>query len=573
MARHIFDLQPGVLFGEISPSDKRGAYVVNLSSTSSVEALAVLIDAVEQLAGATTPADVGRVVRTAARQLTGADGITVVMREGAKVRYIDEDAIAPLWKGQAFPIESCVSGWAMLNRQTVSIGDIRHDPRVSIPLYEPTFVRSMIMAPVRPEDPIAAIGAYWAAPDAPTPKAVAVLEMIARAARVALENVRLQASLNEALTLAQAASRAKSDFLANMSHEIRTPLNGMVGAVEGLAHTGLSSEQTALLDLLKDSSADLEQALGDILDFAGMDEGTTALDRSPLHLGDLVRETAGHFQRRFADKGLALHVRLAATAETWVTGDRARLRQVISHLLANALKFTDAGEASVTVTREADGFHIAVSDTGRGFDMTQSERLFDHFEQADASSTRPVGGAGLGLAIGRRLAAMMGGRLEARSRPGEGSTFTLVVPLLDCDAPADTEQVDVSLDRPLRILVVDDHPTNRKVAELILAQVGAQVASAGGGAEACDLFAEGRYDAILMDVQMPGMDGLTATRRIREMEAARRQARTPILMLTANALPEHVEASRAAGADQHLTKPIQPASLFAALREATARAA
>ncbi|MET0336825.1 MAG: ATP-binding protein, partial [Caulobacter sp.] len=408
---------------------------MNPSGAASVEALAILIDAVEQLAGATTPADVGRVVRTAARQLTGADGITVVMREGSKVRYIDEDAIAPLWKGQAFPIENCISGWAMLNRQSVSISDIRQDPRVPIPLYEPTFVRSLIMAPVRPEDPIAAIGAYWAQPGAPTPKAVAVLEMIARAARVALENVRLQASLNDALTLAHAASRAKSEFLANMSHEIRTPLNGMVGAVEGLALTGMSSEQTALLDLLKDSSADLEQALGDILDFAGMEEGTTALDRAPLRLGDLVRETADLFERRFVEKSLAFHVRVAEAAETWATGDRVRLRQVISHLLANAAKFTDAGEVSIEATRAADGFHIVVSDTGRGFDMTHSERLFDHFEQLDASSTRTVGGAGLGLAIGRRLATMMGGRLEAKSRLGEGSTFTLVVPLPACDAP------------------------------------------------------------------------------------------------------------------------------------------
>ncbi|MET0337858.1 MAG: response regulator, partial [Caulobacter sp.] len=183
-------------------------------------------------------------------------------------------------------------------------------------------------------------------------------------------------------------------------------------------------------------------------------------------------------------------------------------------------------------------------------------------------------GAGLGLAIGRRLATMMGGRLEAKSRLGEGSTFTLVVPLPACDAPASSGRSDEGgLARPLRILVVDDHPTNRKVAELLLAQVGAQVSSAEGGAEACALFADDRFDAILMDVQMPGMDGLTATRRIRAMEAERSQSRTPILMLTACALPEHVEASRAAGADQHLTKPIQPASLFAALREATARAA
>ncbi|WP_269715436.1 response regulator [Caulobacter sp. NIBR2454] len=549
------------------------------NTTTSIDTLAVLIDAVEQLAGATTPADVGRILRVAARELTGADGITVVMREGPKVRYIDEDAIAPLWKGQAFPIDECISGWAMMNRQSVSISDIHADPRIPIALYEPTFVRSMIMVPVRPDDPIAALGAYWAKADTPTPKALAVLEMIARAARVALENVRLQASLNEALTLAQAASRAKSEFLANMSHEIRTPLNGMVGAMEGLSRTVLSGDQAALLDLLRESGDDLEHALGDILDFARLEEGDSPLEPAPLRLGDVIRDTVRLFERRIQTKRLRLNLRIATTAEVWVMGDRARVRQALSHLLANAVKFTDLGEITISAMATAEGIQIAVSDTGCGFDMADSERLFGRFEQADASITRAFGGAGLGLAIGRRLALLMGGRLEACSQPGEGSTFTLTLDLPACAAPEKVEDAgaghdgDSAMDRPLRILVVDDHPTNRKVAELILAQIGAEVTSAEGGAEACQMFATGKFDAVLMDVQMPGMDGLTATRLIRELETARRQARTPILMLTASALPEHVEASRAAGADQHLTKPIQPASLFAALREATAKAA
>lgn len=197
--------------------------------------LDTLMGAVEKLSGATDEAQVAAIVRGAARKLTGADGISVVLKKGDRVHYVDEDAVGPLWKGQDFPQEACISGWAIMNKQTVVIEDITGDPRIPLAAYQPTFVKSLAMAPVGLPEPIAAIGAYWATMRRPTDDEVSALETMARAASVALENVRLRRELSQALEEAQSSERAKSAFLANMSKEIRTPLNGLATMVELLA--------------------------------------------------------------------------------------------------------------------------------------------------------------------------------------------------------------------------------------------------------------------------------------------------------------------------------------------------
>lgn len=537
----------------------------------SAVALATLIAAVEALSAAATPEDVGRIVRTAARRLTGADGVAVVLRQGDDVRYIDEDAVAPLWKGGVFPADRCISGWAILNRQTVVIADVFADPRIPADLYAPTFVKSLAVAPVRPSDPLAAVVAYWDRVREPTGREVAALETIARATAVALENVRLRVSLQDALFEAEASSRAKLNFLTNISHEVRTPLNGLVGSVGLLAQTSLSTGQAELIEVMKASGSDLEHVLTDVLDFARMQSDETHVEPQPFHLGELAREVGRLFEMRLLAKSVAFRVEVAAPADRVVSGDRLRIKQILIALMDNALKFTRSGEVVLSADQGdgAESYSLQVADTGVGFAPEDSELIFGRFVQGDSSLTRAYGGTGLGLAISRRLAEVLDGKLTAMPRTEGGAVFTLVLPLAPFEAQDEPERAE-SLplgERRIRVLIVDDHPVNRKVAELMLSQAGAEISMAVNGEEACRAFEKHSFDVVLMDVQMPVMDGITATRTIREMEARRSQTRTPILMLTANTLPEHVNASREAGADRHLAKPIQLDTLFDALQE------
>ncbi len=555
--------------GERNPASRRGQGVGRAH-------ISVLAKAVEDLASADTATDVAAVVRSAARRLTGADGIAIVLDEGDRVRYLDEDAIGPLWKGSAFPSNNCISGWAIRRRRRAIVEDIATDDRIPYELYRRTFVRSLVVTPVGRPKPFAAIGAYWAVRRRPQRAELDALDAIARATAVALENVRLRSALKEALVRAEAASRAKSTFLTNMSHELRTPLNGVVGAAELLAGGDLSSGQLELADVIRRSASDLERALGGILDFARMQSEDSGVERKAFNLADAVRGAAAPYELLCARKGLRLAIALGADQTLQVIGDKSGLTQVLDNLVGNAVKFTERGSIRISVApgEQTDWWAIRVEDTGVGFDASECDRLFGVFEQGDATSTRRAGGAGLGLAICRRLAELMGGRLQAESRPGAGSAFTLLAPLPMARPSSETaaaaggsETVDVELNRPLRVLVVDDHPANRRIVELILAQAGAEAHCAENGAEACRAFEEETFDLVLMDIQMPVMDGISATRQIRAMESRWARQRTPIVMLTANVLPECVEASAAAGADRHLPKPVQPAALFAAMHE------
>jgi len=247
-----------------------------------------------------------------------------------------------------------------------------------------------------------------------------------------------------------------------------------------------------------------------------------------------------------------------------VRGDPNRLRQILSNLISNALKFTEQGRVVVTVDiDDADRCRFVVSDTGRGFDPADADRLFARFEQADGSLTRQHGGLGLGLAICRQLAERMGGVISATAEPDAGAAFTLVLPLALAEAEPQGACVAESESSALRVLVTDDNATNRMVAELIMASIGAEVICAENGQEAIDAFDRSPFDVVLMDLQMPVMDGLTATRTIREREAARGLPRTPVVVVSANIMPEQKAASAAAGADEHLGKPVRAEELIA----------
>ncbi|CAN5416387.1 ATP-binding protein [soil metagenome] len=377
--------------------------------------------------------------------------------------------------------------------------------------------------------------------------------------------------LRAALDQAEQASQAKTAFLANMSHEIRTPLNGIVAGADLLAKRVLDPRARELVDIILNSGRSLERLLSDILDLVRIEAGQVVVDHGPFHLGDMVRSVAALCALRADEKGVVLEAHVAASAEVMVTGDGARLRQVLTNLLSNAVKFTDQGRVTLDAALDADGrTRFSVSDTGIGFDVTEKARIFDRFQQADASFTRRFGGTGLGLAISRELVELMGGTLSCDSVPGAGSTFWFTLPLPLCrDAPVRpvAEEVSPPMAGAPRILVADDHPTNRKIVELMLADV-AEIFTAENGQEAVGLYKITAPDLILMDMQMPVMDGLAAVREIRALELSSGVARAPIIMLTANARPEHVRASHEAGADLHLEKPITSALLFAAIAQA-----
>jgi signal transduction histidine kinase/AmiR/NasT family two-component response regulator len=393
------------------------------------------------------------------------------------------------------------------------------------------------------------------------------------------------AALATARDAAESANRTKSEFLANMSHEIRTPLNGVLGVAGALARTSLNARQREMVRLIETSAESLQVLLADVLDLARVEAGRLEIAPAPIDMRETAMAMAELFRAKAEEKGLRLSVCIDGAIARRHLGDATRLKQIIGNLLSNAVKFTETG--GVTLSLEAAGrvggaeaLTLSVEDTGIGFDAETARRLFGRFAQADGSISRRFGGAGLGLSISAALAELMGGRIDARSTPGEGSCFTLTVTLPlaadeaeASDAGARHAQDLASAERAVRILVAEDHEVNRRVVQLIFEGLGVELTMAEDGAAAVAAFAPGAFDLVLMDMQMPRMDGLEAIAAIRRCEAESASVPTPIVMLTANALPEHEKAGRAAGADGFLTKPIVAADLIAAVQDALAAAA
>ncbi|HEY0598571.1 ATP-binding protein [Brevundimonas sp.] len=370
---------------------------------------------------------------------------------------------------------------------------------------------------------------------------------------------------------AEDANRAKSEFLANMSHEIRTPLNGVVSMADALTRRPLGPQEREMVELIRSSGVTLERLLSDILDSARIESGQVAIEPAPFDLEQAVADIGALWRVKAEEKGVALEVEFDPALSGLVEGDAVRLRQVLTNLVNNALKFTSEGSVRLIVAAAADDrIAFRVSDTGVGFDREQRSRIFRRFQQADGSITRRYGGTGLGLAISTALVDLMGGELDCESTPGEGSSFWFEIPLPRVQRSGDAARApaapaaDVTA-APLRILLADDHPANRKVVEIMLGATEMELVAVEDGLQAIEAFRAGGFDLVLMDMQMPVMDGLSATAAIRRHEADNGLARTPVIMLTANAMAEHVEAGRAAGADAHLTKPVTMTSLFAAI--------
>lgn len=371
------------------------------------------------------------------------------------------------------------------------------------------------------------------------------------------------ARLNRAREDAEAGARAKTTFLANMSHEIRTPLNGVLGMAEALTFTELDGDQREKIRTIQGSGDLLLAVVNDILDLTKIDSGNVKLETIPFEMATLAQWAEDSFVKPSDDKDLMLRVDLDPAAEDRFLGDPTRLRQVLANLLSNAIKFTDSGQVALTVRHAAatDRIEIAVSDTGVGIPEERLAAIFDPFVQADVSTTRTHGGTGLGLSISKRLIEMMGGTIRVESEIGTGTTFTVELPLTRTDAPvrdADTSALDAyeSSLAGQRILVVDDIATNRLVLFSILKSMEVEAVLVESGAEAIEICRSESFNAILMDIRMPGMNGPDATRAIRRMESELGLQPTPIIAATANALPEQTASYRAAGMDGSVTKPV-----------------
>jgi PAS domain S-box-containing protein len=376
--------------------------------------------------------------------------------------------------------------------------------------------------------------------------------------------------LRDAIAAAEAANLAKSQFLATMSHEIRTPLNGVLGMAQAMDGDELSGVQRTRLKIVRESGQSLLGILNDILDISKIEAGKLDLERAPFDIAAIAESARHAFTAMAESKDIALRLDIAPGAGGYALGDATRVRQILYNLISNALKFTDRGEVSVKVSRRGAAVRLEVRDSGIGIAAEDLERLFEKFEQADASTTRRYGGSGLGLAICRQLAELMGGRIAVTSRLGRGTRFVVTLRLPATQAPPAAPEAEPGEAPPqsLRLLAAEDNEINQLVLKTLLAQLGVEPTIVADGEAALAAWEASEWDAILMDVQMPRMDGPTATHLIRLREAQTGRPRTPIIALTANAMSHQAAEYRAAGMDGVVAKPIEIGELFTALQKA-----
>ena len=495
--------------------------------------------------------------------------------------------IADRERTAAKPTTQC--GYVLATRRPLIVEDQGSDTRFidSGLLYQQEAASGIhVLIPGAPR-PYGVLGAQSRLPHHFTRDDVHFLQAVANVLAAAIARARACEQLRElaqalreknddltgALSAAREATMLKGRFLANISHEIRTPINGIMGMTELLLATPLSDEQREYATLTRTSTEALMGVINDIVDFSKIEAGKLELEMSPFDPVGVLRNVVSLLGARAQSKGLVLDCVVSRDMPRAVRGDAGRLRQVLLNVIGNAIKFTAQGEVKVDVQVEAAGagrttLRFRVRDTGIGIPPEHKDQLFQSFAQGDGSWARKHGGAGLGLAISSRLVALMGGAMGVESVPGSGSTFWFTVQLENHveSAPAPARAEAPSRDHrpgPRRILLAEDNPVNRTVAVKLLKHAGFAVDAVANGKQAVEALEIRRYDLVLMDVQMPEMDGLEATARIREMESD--NLHTPIVAMTANALGKDRDVCLSAGMDDYLSKPIRSEELWAAV--------
>ena len=374
------------------------------------------------------------------------------------------------------------------------------------------------------------------------------------------------AELESAIATAEAAVAARAEFMATVSHEIRTPLNGILGIASVFRRDNLDDRQTEMLSLIVDSGNSLERLLTELLEAARLEAGKMEVENRPIDLRHLIESSARLFEPAAALRGLTVEVSVSDCLPAQVVGDAGRISQILNNLIGNAVKFTETGgvRCVLEVVGQGEAYSISITDTGPGFDPSVAETLFERFRQADSGVARRHGGSGLGLQISRALAELMGGTLTATGRPGAGATFTLVLPMIRDNAQSGavtTQGQPGAAASRRRVLIVDDNAANRLVLEMMLASSGHDILAVENGAKAVDAVRDSHFDLILMDLQMPVMDGLTAIRAICGGGASA----PPIIVVSANGSAAEIAKCMAAGAVGHVAKPVSLEELLSAV--------
>ncbi len=514
-----------------------------------------LLLVVKDLACVRTIEEIIEIVRLAARDLTNADGVTFVLRDGECCHYVDENAIGPLWKGMRFPLKSCISGWTMLNKQAAVIEDIYQDARIPLDAYKVTFVKSLVMVPIRIADPLGAIGAYWSTPHRATPEEIELLEILTDTTAVAISNVQLFQKLTNQNAL-------KDKFIAMLAHELRNPVAPISNGVQllklKLGETGAVGETVLMM---QQQIKHLSKLIDELLDISSITYGKISLKLEKLNLVDLVRQSLNDHAQAIERSNLRVVQNLPDTP-LWVDVDSTRFFQVFGNLLDNALKFSkpdgtiwvdlslipgENGLGSVAV--------LSVRVSGIGIDPIILPELFEPFTQSDRSLDRSRGGLGLGLSVVKSLVELHGGNVEASSRGiNLGAEFKVTLPVCEEITTLDNDlEITEAAKKSLKILVIEDNDDSAISLKAVLEYFGHEVSIAQNGILGVQAARELEPHVIICDIGLPEMDGFAVAK---ELSKDSKFTRSIMIALTGYGSQEDKELALQSGFKCHLTKPV-----------------
>ncbi|MBD2727043.1 response regulator [Nostoc sp. FACHB-892] len=514
-----------------------------------------LLLVVKDLACVRTIEEIIEIVRLAARDLTNADGVTFVLRDGECCHYVDENAIGPLWKGMRFPIKSCISGWAMLNKQAAVIEDIYQDARIPLDAYKVTFVKSLVMVPIRISDPLGAIGAYWSTPHRATPEEIELLETLTETTAVAIANVQLFQKLTNQNAL-------KDKFIAMLAHELRNPVAPISNGVQllklKLGETGVVGETVLKM---QHQIKHLSKLIDELLDVSSITYGKISLNLEKVNLVELVRQSLNDHAQAIKKSNLNVVQDLPNTP-LWAYVDPTRFFQVFGNLLDNALKFSKPDgmiwvDLSFIPGENGSGSVAALSvkDSGIGIDPTILPELFEPFTQADRSLDRSRGGLGLGLSVVKSLVELHGGNVEASSRGiNLGAEFKVTLPVCEeTTAWHNDPEIIETAKKSLKILVIEDNEDSAVTLKAVLEYFGHEVSIANNGISGVETAREFEPHVIICDIGLPEMDGFAVAQ---ELSKDPKFTRSILIALTGYGSQEDRELALKSGFKSHLTKPV-----------------